>query len=116
MTKKQLYSYLFGLGADIILLAGTAVASYYIRSRFSVRGHVLYPMSDYLPFMSVVVGSWLVFLHMYGMYGGINVWNSSEFAKAVFKINYDVLILVTVVSFGLRLTGTSRICFLLLSC
>jgi hypothetical protein len=112
MTKRLVRSYLFGLGADIVLLACAAAASYYVRSWLRVPGHTLYPITDYLPFMSLLLGSWLVFLHVYGMYGGIDVGNSSEFAKAVFKINYNVLIVVTVVCFGLRITGSNRIMLL----
>ncbi len=112
MKWRDTGTYLKMLGLDLVLLVVAAVLSYYFREFLPLPGHVALPMRAYLPFMGVMATSWLIFLHAFGMYGGVCVWSGRDLAAALIKINYNFLLLVAVVSFILRLTVTNRVLFL----
>jgi hypothetical protein len=117
MRWRDPRTYMKALGVDLALLVAAAVLSFYFRRILPVPAHVVSPMRAYLPFMCVMAASWLIFLHVFDMYGGIRVWDWPDFAAALLKINYNFLLLVAVVSFALRLTFTNRImlfCFIVL--
>jgi len=112
MRWRDTQTYVRTLGIDVALLIVAALLSYFFRKVLPVPGHVVFPMSAYLPFMLVMAASWLALLHAFDMYGGICVWDWPDFAAALLKINYHFLLLVAVVSLTLRLTFTNRIMFL----
>ena len=111
MRWRDTQTYMKTLGTDLALLIVAAVLSYYFRKIVPVPGHVVYPMRAYLPFMCFMAASWLAFLHAFGMYGEICVWEWPDLAAVLLKINYNFLVLVAVVCFTLRLTATNRIMF-----
>jgi len=97
------------LFSDILGFSIAAVVAYLLRSAIEVPGHVLLPFPVYTSFFLVMIGSLLVWLHVHAFYGPIFQKDWSGFLTVLFRVNYNFLISVAVISFALRLTSTNRI-------
>lgn len=113
MALRSQFRYLKRFLRDLILLILAVFLSYYVRSLFVIEDHHFNALRDYLSYMFMLSGSWLLFLYIYGFYGTIAIDSRTAVSKALFQVNYHSFLLVAIVSFVLHLTATNRAIFLL---